>query len=968
MRVPALLLASCLIVVGCSGKVIPATPSAAQPVSSGAPSGLGANVTVKLVFPSSSRTSRRRPAFVSPSTQSVLIKVTAANATAPLVDQAYGCTSASCTIELSIAPGVVTLGFALYDEPNGQGNLLGSAVASATIQPGVANSLNIAMNGIPAKLVVSTLQEQIYRGLAENVPLSVSAYDADGNLIAGSVPYSAPIALSLSDTSNSTSLSVASVNAPGQPVTLSYNGGASFAQVVVTATASGVPSATLTLSQQAPALNAIGVHSVGPRNLYLGRPSFPSGKLVGTGKASAIVRDPKNDQTLYALYGFGHGYWNSAIENSGGIYKSTDGGATYAPLQNGLPDGYIDDLLVDPKNSNVLIAAMELDGIYRSVDAGLHWSPIQTTVQPWQFASTVDANGNEKMFCACGVVLEESDDEGQTWATDLTGLGIYDNIAASGTTVYASTDYSMAGAIFQYNGSTWNQQSLLSPGVEATEIVANPLNPNQIALYEGAFGSIPWMLMTSTDGGATTTYVPAPTINYGYATVDQVVQSMAFSPSVNGRLYTYGQGPIFYTNDNGITWSSQWQDGTMGDGRDIRLWANGDGTDTCYLASDQGAMSLPDCSNVTVGNAIFTSVSASVTWDMAVNGNTVFVVMQDYNGQLSLDGGNTWDEDIMPEGGEAAIDPYNPSLCFWSRHADGVAVATSGCGEAVTQATALTPGVGDNWDGRTQDWIAFSPDKKTIWCLNGNAGIDTSTDNGATWQPVTTFPDQANAPWMIDIDPTNPQRVFVATLSGWTTLLLYETTDGGKTWAQVLTTGTALVGPVTMSINPANPQIAVLAVSAGIKLYRTADGGSTWNIIPFSPTGSSATLARFRDGASRTQAEVEPGALRQLPSRPTDRSDEREDDRLYDAQGPIEPIASFGEYTMRIQYNPQSSDPILALATTAGLYVSPDNGTTWVGLDTNTTTHYFNDVEWSNGFIYASTIGQGVMRSDAALQ
>ena len=67
-----------------------------------------------------------------------------------------------------------------------------------------------------------------------------------------------------------------------------------------------------------------------------------------------------------------------------GIYRSTDGGATFNPVTNGIPRGVAYDLVGDPTDSNILytnvvfgsVCSGGSNGFYKSTDAGASWSKI----------------------------------------------------------------------------------------------------------------------------------------------------------------------------------------------------------------------------------------------------------------------------------------------------------------------------------------------------------------------------------------------------------------------------------------------------------------------------------------------------------------------------------------------------------------------------------------------------------------
>jgi photosystem II stability/assembly factor-like uncharacterized protein len=102
--------------------------------------------------------------------------------------------------------------------------------------------------------------------------------------------------------------------------------------------------------------------------------------------ANDLVIDPLNPQTLYAaMYQRQRAAWGFNGGGPGsGIYKTTDGGATWTKLTNGLPQGDKGRIALtlyatDPK---VVYASVEArapgSGIYRTVDGGPTWEKISS--------------------------------------------------------------------------------------------------------------------------------------------------------------------------------------------------------------------------------------------------------------------------------------------------------------------------------------------------------------------------------------------------------------------------------------------------------------------------------------------------------------------------------------------------------------------------------------------------------------
>jgi photosystem II stability/assembly factor-like uncharacterized protein len=140
-----------------------------------------------------------------------------------------------------------------------------------------------------------------------------------------------------------------------------------------------------------------------------------------------VVLDPKNSRVVYAATHQRH-RTVAALINGGpesGIHKSTDGGATWTELKNGLPGedkGKI-ALAVSPFDSNVVYATIELanrtGGFYRSANAGASWSKMSDYTSggtgPHYYQEIwVDPHRLDSVYHA-NVVLGRTDDGGKSF-------------------------------------------------------------------------------------------------------------------------------------------------------------------------------------------------------------------------------------------------------------------------------------------------------------------------------------------------------------------------------------------------------------------------------------------------------------------------------------------------------------------------------------------------------------------------
>ncbi|MBP7777016.1 MAG: glycoside hydrolase [Acidobacteria bacterium] len=162
-----------------------------------------------------------------------------------------------------------------------------------------------------------------------------------------------------------------------------------------------------------------------------------------------LIMDPADPNTIYATLwpqqqSFREG---SAFGGAGtGIFKSTDGGTTWQPLSEGLPNVIQANLALAPSNSKVLYAMVAgtprgaepasttgVVGLYKSTDAGAHWTPVNVPAGAMGTATphvdtrplarigggdlptlTVDPK-DENIVYSATVVMWRSDDGGVHW-------------------------------------------------------------------------------------------------------------------------------------------------------------------------------------------------------------------------------------------------------------------------------------------------------------------------------------------------------------------------------------------------------------------------------------------------------------------------------------------------------------------------------------------------------------------------
>ena len=144
--------------------------------------------------------------------------------------------------------------------------------------------------------------------------------------------------------------------------------------------------------------------------------------------ATDLVMDPRDGKVLYAAtyqrlrktFGFNGGGPGSAI------YKTTDAGATWQKLENGIPAGDKGriGLAIARSKPDVLIATIEhatAGGTYRTEDAGATWKRMSpTNPRPMYYSKpTIDPNDDKRIWLP-GTYIVKSEDGGATFEEEPT--------------------------------------------------------------------------------------------------------------------------------------------------------------------------------------------------------------------------------------------------------------------------------------------------------------------------------------------------------------------------------------------------------------------------------------------------------------------------------------------------------------------------------------------------------------------
>ena len=142
--------------------------------------------------------------------------------------------------------------------------------------------------------------------------------------------------------------------------------------------------------------------------------------------ASEVCMDPSNPDVVYAST-WDHERTPWSIRSGGpgsGLFKSTDGGRTWLPLTEGLPEKMgKTSITLSPANPTVLYAVIEAEegGVFRSNDGGLSWTKTSgdraTIARAWYYTEIVADPVDEQTVYVLNAPLLKSIDGGETFFT-----------------------------------------------------------------------------------------------------------------------------------------------------------------------------------------------------------------------------------------------------------------------------------------------------------------------------------------------------------------------------------------------------------------------------------------------------------------------------------------------------------------------------------------------------------------------
>lgn len=556
-------------------------------------------------------------------------------------------------------------------------------------------------------------------------------------------------------------------------------------------------------------LNVIAFHPTDANKIYVGSPSGGLWQTTNGGATwvshtdslptlgvSAILVDKTNPNLIY----IGTGDRDAGDAAGLGVFKSTNNGISWTQSSTGMGNQTVGKLIQDPNNVQVLLAATG-SGVYKSVNAGANW--------------TLSKSGNFKD------ILFKPNDPNTVYAC---GDGY----------IYRSTN----------NGTTFTKITSGVPGGQRSAMAVTAANPNYVYLLISGGDSGFKGLYRSTDSGLNfTTQSTTPNImdwscdGSGSGGQGWYDLSIAANPNNANEIYAGGVD-VWKSTNGGVTWainSHWWGDCTVPavhadchflgyNNVDGKLYAGNDGG--AWSTNNSGSTWIYHSEGMTIGQ-IYKVGQGQDTPEHAINGfqdNGTYTCTP--SGWLATGGG---------DGMECAIDYSDASWKYYTIYYGDIYRQHNNASEKHIAGNGVY-GITESGDWVTPFTIhASDPNTmfigyKNIWRCN------TIRANSLSWTKISDNlgGNNSNNCAVLEQSPANPDILYVAKY-GNNLVRSDNCNDASPAWIDITNSLPSIGTPTDLAAHPTDPNIIYLTM--GTKVYKSVNKGMNWTDISANLTG-----------------------------------------------------------------------------------------------------------------------------------
>ena len=524
------------------------------------------------------------------------------------------------------------------------------------------------------------------------------------------------------------------------------------------------------------------------------------------------------------------GYTSRTMQGSKVLHKTS--AVTWSALGPGNIGGRVRSIVINPANSSEVLIGSVSGGIWKSTDGGASWSPRSDTADVMAIGSmVVDPTNSEVVYAGTGEGwlnedavygggIFKSTDFGDSWtllpSTIGTSVSYFRNVmkmAADSTgNIYAATkdyyfdygggNYTMSGGLFRSSngGTSWTR--INSPDQSTNYFTPDdviPVSPSVIVFAVDENGGTIGGIYRTTNGGTSWAQctVTLPTSNYRRIALAQDPRSSNILYAVFESLdeTTAGDGGlkgIFKSTDGGATWTQ------------IASPQKITSTGGLSYLGDQGwydnviAVDPFNSSNIFVGGIdLMKSTNGGSTWSQVSFWDPSFgspYVHCDHHA-IVFDKNN---QGTIINGDDGGVYKTTDAGAHWSSLNNGLAITQFYAGAVFT--------TGATYYGGTQD--------------NGHLKY---SGGGSTWTEAYGGDGGYSAQDQSNSEVSYEEYVYLA---------MAKTTDGGVTWNNCVSglsdannsTNSLFIAPFAM-----NPENSAVLIAGSNKVWVTTNSAGSWN-------------------------------------------------------------------------------------------------------------------------------------------
>lgn len=396
------------------------------------------------------------------------------------------------------------------------------------------------------------------------------------------------------------------------------------------------------------------------------------------GRTRALLIDPTNPQHM----------WAASV--GGGLWKSVNGGRTWAAVDDFLPRLSVSSLAMDPGNSSILYAgtgegffngdALDGAGILKSVDGGATWTQLSAT-RTWVAVNRIAVSPEDSRTLLAAVIYRFSTnffepeggilrslDGGETWTEVKKARGGFfvafdPNQPGRAVASALDIDHSHKAFYSEDSGATW--QAVIGLPELATRIEL-AYAPSTVGMVYAHLGGIIWR---SADGGRSFVQMTRT----GNTGGNWYMAALWVSP-VDARILVAGGVHLFRSTDSGRTLeqisNSYGPPGQPHADQHCIVSAPGfDGIENrrAYVCNDGGIFRTEDIYNTSPIRSwvsLNTGYQTTQFYGAAGSGPLIVGGTQD-NGTIVLTQGSEQGKEMYGgDGGFSAIDHQDPRFCY----------------------------------------------------------------------------------------------------------------------------------------------------------------------------------------------------------------------------------------------------------------------------------------------------------------